>query len=153
MEGEEEGGDRRQKEGDRRSGRALMTFKCPFNKSLYFLSMVRYHMLLEYVYNIFFEGYTYDNHPTVKKAGKMGNAITHQSHSMHLIQEWGGTEDGGNGGSTQVREERRKGRRRGGRLIGREGKERRKRGQRKGREEGDEREGMEGEKERSKENR
>ena len=55
----------------------------------------------------------------------MGNVITHpQSHSMHIIQEWGGTEDGGIGGSTQVR---RKGRRRGGRLIGREDKERRER--------------------------
>ena len=55
----------------------------------------------------------------------MENVITHpQSHSMHIIQEWGGTEDGGNGGSTQVR---RKGRRRGGRLIGREDKERRER--------------------------
>ena len=53
----------------------------------------------------------------------MGNVITHpQSHSMHIIQEWGGTEDGGNGGSTQVR---RRGRRRGGRLTGRGDKERR----------------------------
>jgi len=44
----------------------------------------------------------------LKKQGKMGNAVTHQSHSMHVIQEWGGTEDGGNGGSTQLRGERRK---------------------------------------------
>ena len=56
----------------------------------------------------------------------MGNVITHpQSHSMHIIQEWGGTEDGGNGGSTQVREEGRKGRGSGGRLTGRKDKERR----------------------------
>ena len=79
-EGEADGGDRRQKVGtggrgwgqeaeggDRRSGRALMTFKCHFNKSLCFLSMVRYHKLLKHVYNIFLEGFTYDNHPTVKK--------------------------------------------------------------------------------------
>jgi len=74
--------------GERRSGRALMTFKCPFNESLCFLSMV-YHKLLKRVYNIFFEGFTYDNHPTIKKAGKNGKCCTHQSHSMHVIQEWG----------------------------------------------------------------
>ena len=109
---EETGGRERGQEaegGDRRTGRALMTFKCPFNKSLCFLNMVQYHKLLKHVYNIFFEGFTYyDNHPTVKKTGKMGNVITHQFHSMHIIQEWGRTEDGGNGGSTQVGEERRK---------------------------------------------
>ena len=48
--------------GGRSSGRALMTFKCPFKESLCFLSMVRYHKLLKRVYNIFFEGFTYDNH-------------------------------------------------------------------------------------------
>ena len=134
----------RRRSGGRRRGRGQEEWKGIDDIQMSLLSMVRYHMLLKHVYNIFFEGYTYDNHPPVKKAGKMGNVITHpQSHSMHIIQEWGGTEDGGNGGSTQVR---RKGRRRGGRLIGREGKERRERGQRKGREEGDEREGKEGEK-------
>ena len=68
---------------------------------------------------------------TITQLLKRGNAITHQSHS---IQEWGGTEDGGNGGSTQV----------GGKGEGEE------EGSLK---EGDEREGKEGEKERSEENR
>ena len=68
--------------GDRRSGRALMTFKCPFNESLCFLSMVQYCKLLKRVYNIFFERFTHDNHPAVKKAGENGKCY-YPSVSFH----------------------------------------------------------------------